>query len=435
MENLNQNQEENNEEVVSTEESVEESLLETQSKENILTKKFPQVWGLVILLVVAVIMSGLYLHTDKQASEIEEVDIQTVNSHENLDKNKNEQLVVGIISKLISEIEYKEEIQIENFTWKEANQSSLVYRKILSLVGNVISVTYTDKAYDFGGFFESQGFQAEYLLNGGDGTSVGQTGYYKEDTVCIVHSEIDREIGSTTYTIKCADGVKDLLVYSEEGSKLMLDESVKIDWSNIENITKNAYAETFLLDKDGNELGLIKQSAHTYPANKGSRDWYISNYWTGSELEGDSQDYKITPGEYKIKLVITSTDPVEKREFISDVFEIYTKWPTISLLNPNGGEVIKLDEEYELSWLYEGEGLEDEFVYFGLRDVNYDVCWFNVEIPISQKSYTFTPSKILCDGSIQALSGGEEFKLQIIVVDFGGGKGLGDLSDDYFVIE
>ena len=87
MENLNQNQEENNEEIVSNEESVEENALEDQSKENILKKKFPQMWGLVILLVATVVMSGLYLHTDKQASNIEEVNMQSINSYDGWNVN------------------------------------------------------------------------------------------------------------------------------------------------------------------------------------------------------------------------------------------------------------------------------------------------------------------------------------------------------------
>ena len=249
MENLNQNQEENNKEVVSTEESVEENVLEVQSKESILTKKFPQVWGLVILLVVTVVMSGLYLYTNKQSSEIKEVDIQSTNAVKQVSVN---------------------------------------------------------------------------------------------------------------------------------GSTVIL-QTAKIDWSSVKSVPENAYADTYLLDKDGNELGLIKQSGHTYPANKGSKDWNISNYWTGSELAGDSQEHQIIPGEYKIKLVITETDPVKKTEYVSDVFEV---WPSLGFvesdsryINKNFGFEFKIPEGVE----YEKEYIKQE--YIGSENV-----WYKIEFKSSERN-------------------------------------------------
>ena len=97
---------------------------------------------------------------------------------------------------------------------------------------------------------------------------------------------------------------------------LKINESTIIDWSRIHNIPENVYAEIYLLDKDGNELGLIKQSAHTLSANRRGVDWYINTYWTGSELIGDSIEHQIISGEYRVKVVI------DKKEYVSNLFRI-----------------------------------------------------------------------------------------------------------------
>jgi hypothetical protein len=110
--------------------------------------------------------------------------------------------------------------------------------------------------------------------------------------------------------------------------------------------------------------------------------------------------------------------------------------PNITLLTPNGGETWVQGGDYLVSW--KSSGLDStNLLSIGFRSADgSSVCWYAGDEPIyaSQSSWAVTPKDMRCEDTGINLKGGGKYKVQIVVAKYASGKGVADISDDFFTL-
>jgi FlaG/FlaF family flagellin (archaellin) len=107
--------------------------------------------------------------------------------------------------------------------------------------------------------------------------------------------------------------------------------------------------------------------------------------------------------------------------------------PSIKITSLNDGEILNQNTSYTLAWTYSGLNNSDS-ITIGFRTPNENVCWAGKTIA-SNRSYSFVPNQVKCEGSISNLKNGGQFKAQLIVDKYSDGRGVADTSDNYFTIK
>jgi len=105
--------------------------------------------------------------------------------------------------------------------------------------------------------------------------------------------------------------------------------------------------------------------------------------------------------------------------------------PTITILSPNAGESLKFNTKNTISWNYTGLN-DSDIVSIIIRTIDHDPCVIGKTTVLARK-YDFIPSEVSCTGtSLTKLNASTHYKAQIIVEKYAEGRGVADMSDDYF---
>ena len=111
--------------------------------------------------------------------------------------------------------------------------------------------------------------------------------------------------------------------------------------------------------------------------------------------------------------------------------EVSVEDPFVNIISPSGGETWEQDSEYVVSWT-QGGLLKEDKINIGFRSSDgQTMCWLE-SVSVGLGSFKVIPEEINCNG-VLGLEG--EYKFQIIVDKYAEGKGVADMSDDFFTIK
>lgn len=107
--------------------------------------------------------------------------------------------------------------------------------------------------------------------------------------------------------------------------------------------------------------------------------------------------------------------------------------PSVKVLSPNGGEVLKFADKNLITWNYAGLDSKDTLtIGFRNRVGTGSACWIK-GIPVGNKKLEYIAGKVLCENGVKIMSG-DQYKIELIVDKYNTGRGVADTSDNYFTI-
>ncbi len=236
-----------------------------------------------------------------------------------------------------------------------------------------------------------------------------------------------------------------MITSPKNGETYKIGDNLKINWnsSGLGMDINTAGIGINLIDQNGNTVRKISQGS----PNSGSFSWIIQ----GDEVQGVVQPGKYRIGLYstgeivgvgnKSELFTISAQPKVSETTNSPVTQPVSV-PSITIISPNGGEIWKMSESKSIKWTSSGLS-NDAKVAIRLRSGTdfSDFCDpVDGEVSAKQGVFIFTPATTMCIGKTSSLPEDRfslspgNYKIEIGVTNYGGGRGIVDTSDKYFTI-